>query len=93
MKLNVPPHTKGSTTWRPGPSLPVVLIAPQMVGDPRGGVILTGGATDTYLSPFLYRLRHAGARWEMMTQQLKIANYFHVAFIIPDSLAPNCTLI
>jgi len=67
------------------------MMGARLVEDPRGGVILTGGYTGLRITS-LYRLKHAGAQWKLMTQQLKYGNNCHVAFIIPDSFAPNCTL-
>ncbi len=78
--------------WRLGPYLPVPTMAHSLVEDPRGGVIMIGGNTALEISTSLYRLRHGGAKWELMTQQLKVGNSYPSAFLIPDSLVPNCTL-
>jgi hypothetical protein len=83
---------EGSNTWRLGPYLPIPTMAHSLVEDPRGGVIMIGGNTGLVISTSLYRLRHGGAKWELMTQQLKVGNSYPSAFLIPDSLALNCTL-
>jgi hypothetical protein len=83
---------KGSNMWRLGPSLPVQTLEAKLIEDPRGGVILIGGHTGLVTSASLYRLKHGGSTWELMTQQLKIANHAFTAFAIPDRFVPNCTL-
>jgi hypothetical protein len=63
-----------------------------LIADPRGGLILIGGKTDSGFTSSIYSLEHAGSQWKLMTQKLKIESSFRAAFLIPDSLAPNCTL-
>jgi len=67
-------------------------MAAGLVEDPRGGVIMIGGHTGPAVTSSIYRLEHSGAQWELLTQQLKIGNHYPAAFLIPDSLAPTCTL-
>jgi hypothetical protein len=88
-----PPDLEGSNIWRLGPYFPTLTRAAALVRDPRGGVILVGGDTVPDITTALYQLKHGGANWELMTQQLKVANFYHVAFVIPDNLVSNCTLI
>jgi hypothetical protein len=42
----------------------------------------------------LYQLKHGGlnSNWELMPQQLKAANQYIVAIIVPDIFAQNCTI-
>ncbi len=78
-----------STNWRAGPQLPFGISASKMIEDPNGGVILIGGTSDlNAFEDFLYQLPHggAGAVWIRMEQKLKIARFFHVAFLVPDTL-------
>ena len=77
-----------------GPYLPTGIYENGIVEDPRGGVILIGGTTSSGMSKSLYCLKHGGlnAKWELMTQQLKVANTFFAAMIIPDIFAQNCTI-
>ena len=67
-------------------------MAAGLVEDPRGGVILIGGHTGPAVTSSMYRLEHAGSQWTLMTQKLKNAKHYPATFLIPDSLAPNCTL-
>jgi hypothetical protein len=69
-------------------------MAGTLVEDPRGGAILIGGNTGSGsgTTTSIYRLEHAGSQWKLMTQKLKIGCRYPAAFLIPDSLAPNCTL-
>ncbi len=85
---------KGAAAWRFGPNLPLTTWGVNLVEDPRGGVILVGGFNGVEPTTALYRLEHAGmnAKWELMTQKLKIGNQFMRPIIIPDSFAPNCTI-
>jgi hypothetical protein len=79
--------------WRLGNNLPVATWRASLVEDPRGGVILVGGVTSSGLTTSLYRLKHGGlyAKWEMMTQKLKLGNSYFAAFLVPDKLVQNCT--
>ena len=63
-------------------------MAGTLVEDPRGGAILIGGNTGSGsgTTTSIYRLEHAGSQWTLMTQ------HYAATFLIPDSLAPNCTL-
>ena len=83
-----------SSMWRIGPYLPAGGMAFGIVEDPRGGVILVGGFIGSGRINSLYRLKHGGlnSKWELMTQKLKVANHFAAAFIIPDTLAQNCSI-
>ena len=83
---------EGASQWRLGPYLPVPTMAAGLVEDPRGGVIMIGGHNGPSMTNLIYRLQHGGSKWELLTQKLKIANHYPSAFLIPDSLAPNCTL-
>jgi hypothetical protein len=63
-----------------------------LVVDPRGGVILIGGRIETGFTSSIYKLEHAESQWKLIIQKLKIESSIRAAFLIPDSLAPNCTL-
>ena len=84
---------ENSSKWRMGPYLPVEILASGIVEDPRGGVILVGGYTNSGMISSLYRLKHGGlnSKWELMTQKLKVANHYPSVILIPDILAQNCT--
>jgi hypothetical protein len=79
----------GSSTWRLGPNLPVATYGASVFEDPRGGVIVIGGATPSGNSGSMYRLRHAGldAKWETLVQQAMRKLYNSVAIPIPDELS------
>jgi hypothetical protein len=78
-----------SNVWRAGPQLPFGIYASKMVEDSNGGVILVAGTSDlNAFEDFIYQLPHggAGAVWIRMEQKLKIRRFFHVAFLVPDTL-------
>jgi hypothetical protein len=63
-----------------------------LVEDPRGGVIMIGGNIGGSVTTSIYRLEHAESQWKLMIQELKNGRGFPAVFLIPDNLAPNCTL-
>jgi hypothetical protein len=80
---------QASNAWRAGAQLPFGISASKMIENPNGGVILVGGTSDLNLfEDFLYQLPHggAGAVWIRMEQKLKIRRFFHVAFLVQDTL-------
>ena len=81
--------------WQYGPELPQGINLAAMVEYPEDdSLILIGGYgyhSHAVLSN-IYKLRDtdADATWEKMTQELKIARHYHVAFLIPDEFT-NCS--
>ena len=67
-------------------------LAAGLVEDPRGGVILIGGNIGSGFTSSIYRLKHAGSQWGLITQKLKVGVGFFAAFLIPYNFAPYCTL-
>jgi hypothetical protein len=50
-----------------------------------------GSSTQDDFLGTIYRLSHAEAQWELMTQKLKTNRWGFVAFPIPEEFA-NCTI-
>ena len=81
-----------SKAWRMGPNLPTEIWGMSMAGDPKGGVLLIGGATLNGLLRDIYRLKHGASQWEMLKQKLSAPLMSMSAVLIPDYLSPNCSI-
>jgi hypothetical protein len=84
-----------SNEWQAGLELPFGISYSQMIEDQNGGVVLIGGrsSSDDSLDT-LFQLPHGGqdAVWTKMEQKMKIARYWHTAFLVPDN-SVNCSSI
>ena len=83
--LSVEILDESSNEWQTGPELPFGITDFQMVEDPKGGVILVGGVSDSIGAlDTLHQLPHGGkdAVWTRMAQKLEIERYGHVAFLV-----------
>jgi hypothetical protein len=79
---------EGSNEWQKGPELPFGIDWSQMIEDQNGGVVLIGGKSESLgVLDTLFHLPNAGqdAVWTMMEQKMKTGNFFHSAFLVPDS--------
>ena len=76
--------------WYKGPSLPRTISYASMVIHPSGGVILVGGQSGHTLLDTLYYLPRVDTEWVAMAQQLRTPRRFHIALMVPKSIA-NCS--
>ena len=61
-----------------------------MVQDQTAAAVVVGGYVGS--SSAIYRLPNAGSSsWTKMSQTLQTGRYWHVAFLVPDSVA-NCAV-
>jgi hypothetical protein len=71
--------------WVMGPSLPKTAVWESSMNEFQNGVILVGG-NGQFEGDHLYQLISPNGTWTEMKQTLKVYQYRHVSFLIPDEL-------